>query len=126
MFFLQQQYFALLHLVLHAHDNDAWVSKKGVLLLLDGGDYFIGDAGVQFLFLQLSPLWQCEVHSILFFLQGHRCVLQPAVHLHIFFENALHGVLSFEAAQSDTRVEFSHPFTDRQKVPSKISRSQAE
>jgi hypothetical protein len=53
-------------------------------------------------------------------------VLQPAVHLHLFFENALHGVLSFEAARSDTQVEFSHPFTDRQKVHSKISRSQAE
>ena len=95
-------------------------------MLEDGGDNFIGDAGVQFLFLQLSPLWQCEVHSILFFLQRHRCVLQPAVHLHLFFENALHGVLSFEAARSDTQVEFSHPFTDRQKVHSKFSRSQAE
>ena len=56
IFLQQQQYFALLHLVLHAHDNDARVSKKGVLLLLDGVDDFIADAGVQFLFLQLSPL----------------------------------------------------------------------
>ena len=101
-------------LILHAHDNDAWVSKKGALLLLDGVDDFIADAGVQFLFLQLSPLWQCEVHSILFFFQGHRCVLQPAVH---YFENALHGLLTFEAPRSETRVELSHSSTDRQKFP---------
>ena len=107
------KYFVLLRLILHAHDNDAWVSKKGALLLLDDVDDFIADTVVQFLFLQLSPIWQCEMHSILFFLQGHHCVLQPAVH---FFENA-HGVLSFEAARSETRVELSHPSTDRQKFP---------
>ena len=54
------------------------------------------------------------INSILFFLQGHHCVLQPAVHLHLFFGNALHGVLSFEAARSVTQIELSHPFTDRQ------------
>ena len=99
-----------------------------ILLLWDGANDFVVDAvlGVQFLFLQLSPLWQCEVHSISFFLQGHLWVLQPAVYLSLFFENALHCVLSFEASQSDTQVEFCHPFTDRQKFPSNNPRSQAE
>ena len=31
-------------------------------------------------------------------------MLQPAVHLHLFFENALHGVLSLEAARSDCNI----------------------
>ena len=44
-------------------------------------------------------------------------MLQLAVHLHLRFENALHGVDSFEAARSDIIVELSHPFTDRQKIP---------
>ena len=115
-FFLQEQYLALLlHLVLHTHDKDLWVSNKEVLLLWNGANDSAVDAvpGIQFLVLQLSPLWQCEVHSICFFLQGHLWVLQPALHLHLFFENALHNVLSFEASRSNTQVELCHPFSDR-------------